>query len=80
MASNYNSSAKSYSLSLKDYTSLVMNVDTLLRDHRSLNSWLDSLAKIVNILVDKSEECPRLIWFYLKDPSCKVWLNDPMKF
>ena len=80
MASNYNSSAKSYSLSLKDYTSLVVNVDTLLRDHRSLNSWLDSLAKIVNILVNKSEECPRLIWFYLKDPSCKDWLNDPMKF
>ena len=57
-----------------------MTVDTLLRDRRSLNSWLDSLAKIVNILVNKSEECPRLIWFYLKDPSCKVWLNDPMKF
>ena len=47
MASNYNSSAKSYSLSLKDYTSLVVNVDTLLRDHRSLNSWHDSLDKML---------------------------------
>ena len=69
IASNTNSPAKIYNLSLKDYSSLVVTVDTLLRDCRSLNSWLDSLDKIVNILVNKSEECPRLIWFYSKDPS-----------
>ena len=68
------------SLSLHDYGSLKVDVDELLRSHASVSSWLVSLDKSVDILVGKSEECPRLVWFYSKDPSCKDWLKDPMKF
>ena len=67
---NTNYSAKIYNLSLNDYSSFVVNVDTLLRDRRSLDSWLDSFDKIVNNLVNNSEEYPRTVWFYSKVPSC----------
>jgi len=40
---------------------------------------ISSLTQSVNALVSRRDECPRLLYFYMKPKQWTDWINDPAK-
>jgi hypothetical protein len=47
--------------------------------YNHLSSQLQAHSRILDSLVSKSVECPRLLWFYPKKPSLRSFLSDPFQ-
>ncbi len=44
-----------------------------------LKSTIENHEKVLNILVNKSMECPKLVWFYPKKRTMWNWIVDPWR-
>ena len=66
-------------MTINDFARVVIDVNNLLNNQTSLTAWLESHEKTLNILVNKSNECPHLVWFYPKKKTFRNWLSDPFK-